>query len=76
MDDITLILPPNNWRKTSTKTRIETYTYLLSGDTPKTGERHPLKQGLKLPNDGIFQLVKFDWRKTSTKTRIETTSPR
>ena len=36
-----------NWRKTSTKTRIETpeYAPLLYGT--KTGERHPLKQGLK-----------------------------
>ena len=40
-----------NWRKTSTKTRIETQFFIhIASATEKTGERHPLKQGLKLCN--------------------------
>ena len=62
-----------NWRKTSTKTRIETsHRPNVQPQNSITGERHPLKQGLKqripLALSGPCQ----NWRKTSTKTRIET----
>ena len=38
----------------------------------RTGERHPLKQGLKRKSERILMIHIWDWRKTSTKTRIET----